>query len=252
MTSARRPSQPGRSVPPHRRRRTTDQILGAVALLMVGAFAAFGVQRLLQGPGPAASSAPSAAPTDDTSNTGDAGATDAIPSDGPQDSVTPASPILERRIPTSINGVTLSIQSAIDATSLSGGPDGRALDAAVVALGKQASDLEVAVADDQTASIDLTIIGFRVDGIAAAEIRKAVMEAWLAAGTSGVATSSIAVSGTPVTKVSYGDGGADEYVLTIGDSVFVLETTDAALAQSAAAALITPSAAPTIEASPGS
>ena len=236
-------------MPPRRRRRTADQILGAVALLMVGAFAAFGVQGLLAGPAPAASSAPSAAPTDDTSATGDTGV---IPSNAPADSVSPASPVLESRIPASINGVTLSIQSAIDATSLSSGPDGRALDAAVVALGKQASDLEVAVANDQTASIDLTIIGFRVDGIAAAEIRKAVMDAWLAAGTPGVATSTIAVSGTQVTKVSYGDGGADEYVLSIGDSVFVLETTDAALAQSAAAALITPSASPTTPASPGS
>jgi hypothetical protein len=216
---------------------------------MVGAFAGFGVQGLLAGPATGASSAPSAASTDDTSATGDTGV---IPSDAPADSVSPASPVLESRIPASINGVTLSIQSAIDATSLSSGPDGRALDAAVVALGKQASDLEVAVADDQTTSIDLTIIGFRVDGIAAAEIRKAVMEAWLAAGTSGVATSTIAVSGTQVTKVSYGDGGPDEYVLTIGDSVFVLETTDAALAQAAAAALITPSASPSAQASPGS
>jgi hypothetical protein len=236
-------------MPPRRGRRTTDQILGALALLMVGAFAAFAVQSLLAGSAPGASSAPSAAPTNDTSDTGDTGD---IPSDAPQDSVTPASPVLENRIPTSINGVTLSIQSALDATSLSGGPDGRALDAAVVALGKQASDLEVAVADDETSSIDLTIIGFRVDGISAAEIRKAVLEAWLAAGTSGVASSTIAVSGTAVTKVSYGDGGADEYVLTIGDSVFVLETTDAALAQSAAAALITPGASPSAEASPGS
>ncbi|MEA2674009.1 MAG: hypothetical protein QOI92_1201, partial [Chloroflexota bacterium] len=198
---------------------------------------------------PATSSAPSAAPTDDTGN---AGATGDIPSDAPGDSVSPASPVLENHIPTSINGVTLSIQSAVDATSLSSGPDGRALDAAVMALGKQGSDLEVAVADDQTTSIDLTIIGFRVDGIAAAEIRKAVLEAWLAAGTSGVTTSTIAMSGTPVTKVSYGDGGADEYVLTIGDSVFVLETTDASLAQSAAAALITPNSSPSAQASLGS
>jgi hypothetical protein len=236
-------------MPAARRRRVSDQVLGGMALLMVGAFAAFGLQSLFQGPGPAASSAPSAQATDDTGDTGDTGD---VPSDAPEDSISPASPVLESRIPASINGVTLSIQSAVDATSLSSGPDGRALDAAVVALGKQASDIEVAVADDESASIDLTIIGFRVDGIAAAEIRKAVLEAWLAAGTSGVATSTIAVSGTPVIKVSYGDGGPDEYVLTIGDSVFVLETTDAALAQSAAAALITPSASPTTQASPGS
>ena len=49
-------------------------------------------------------------------------------------------------------------------------------------------------------------------------------------------TSSLDWSGTPVTKVSYGDEAADEYVFTVGDSVFVLETVDAAMAQGAATA----------------
>ena len=160
----------------------------------------------------------------------------------------PVSPVLEGRIPTSIDDVTLTIQSAVDATNLSNGPDGRALDAAVVRLGKQASDLEIALADDESGTLDLNIIGFRADGIAATDMRKAVLEAWLAAGTAGVTSSTLTISGADVTKVSYGDGGADEYVLTVGDSVFIVETADATLAQSAASAII----APSTQATPGS
>gem|GEM_PF-3788309 len=227
-------------------------MLAAIALLMVGAFAAFGIQSLFQGPAPATSGAPSAAATDDSGVPADTSDTGALPSDVPQDSVAPVSPVLEGRIPTSIDDVTLTIQSAVDATNLGSGPDGRALDAAVVRLGKQASDLEIALADDQSGSLDLTIIGFRADGVAAVDMRKAVLEAWLAAGTPGVTSSSLTISGADVTKVSYGDGGADEYVLTVGDSVFILETSDATLAQSAASAILAPVSSPSTQATPGS
>jgi hypothetical protein len=219
---------------------------------MVGAFAAFGVQSLFQGPAPAASGAPSAAATDASGGTGSTADTGGLPSDVPVDSVPPVSPVLESRIPTSIDDVTLTIQSAVDATSLSNGPDGRALDAAVVRLGKQASDLEIALADDQSGSLDLSIIGFRANGVAAADMRKAVLEAWLAAETPGVTTSSLTISGADVTKVSYGDGGADEYVLTVGDSVFIVETSDPTLAQSTASAILAPVASPSTQATPGS
>lgn len=218
-----------------RRRQRTDQVLAAVGLVIVGAFVALGGQSLLQGPGPTASGAATTAPTSQaTDDTG------AIPTDLPADSVVPVSPILEARMPTAIDDVTLSIQSAVDATNLSNGPDGRALDAAIVGLGKQASDLEIAVANDDSGTLDLTILGFRVDGIAGADVRKAVLEAWLAAGTPGVASSTVTLSGAQTTKVSYGDEGPDEYVLTLGDSVFVVETTDASLAAAAAAALTSP------------
>jgi hypothetical protein len=213
----------------------------------VGGLGALGVQSLLAGPAPSATSAPSAAPTDDTA---------AVPSDAPTDSVAPVapvSPVLENRLPKTIAGVDLTVQSAVDATNLSNGPNGRALNATMVRLGKQPSDLEIALAFDQSGSLDLTIIGFRADGVASGEIRTAVMDAWLAAGTPGVVTSSVALSGAQATKLSYGDGGADEYVLTIDDSVFVLETSDVTLAQSAASALIAgPAASSAATASPGS
>lgn len=251
---SRRSGQLRRSLPPPRRRRGSDQVLAAIGLVVVGAVVVLGIQRLTEGPAPVASSAPSAQPSDDTG---------AIPSDAPDQSVAPLSPILEARMPTTIDGVTLTIQSAVDATTLSNGPSGRALNAAVTHLGKQASDLEIALAYDGSGSLDLTIIGFRSAGIDAATMQKAVLEAWLAAGTPGVATSTVTLSGTEMTKVSYGDGGDDEYVLTVSDSVFVLETADTTLAQSAASTItgagvapsstpapISPSPAPTSTTSP--
>jgi hypothetical protein len=216
--------------PSRPRRRGSEQIIGAIALLIVGVFAGVGVVGLLASPStPAATAAPTDAPTDDTG---------AIPSDGAGDTVAPVSPVLEGRLPTTVNGVTMTVQSAVDATTLSGSPDGRALNAAVVHLGKQASDLEIAVSFDDSGSLDLTILGFRADGISATDMRAAVLSAWLAADTPGVAKTALNWSGTEVTKVSYGDDGTDEYVMTIGDSVFVLETSDASLAQTGVALLV--------------
>ncbi|HYK96594.1 MAG TPA: hypothetical protein VE011_12145 [Candidatus Dormibacteraeota bacterium] len=243
----RRTGEVRRPLSPNRRRQRTDQVLAAVGLLIVGALVALGGQSLLQGPAPIASGAATSAPTSQATND-----TGAIPSDLPAGSIAPVSPVLEARMPTTIDDVTLSVQYAVDATNLSSGPDARALDAAIVGLGKQASDLEIAVANDQSGTLDLAVLGFRVNGLTATDVRKAVLEAWLAAGTPGVTSSTITLAGAQVTRVSYGDSGPDEYVLTIDDSVFVLETTDASLAQAAAAALISPSSAPpSPQASPG-
>jgi hypothetical protein len=250
MTSPKRvtPSKRLRgTAPPQPRRRTGEQVGAALALVIVGVVAGVFAVNLIQGATPApGASAPAGDATDPV-------ATDPVSSDIPEGSIAPASSVLEGRLPAAINGVTLTVESALDATSLSSAPDARALNAAVVHLGKAASDLEIAIAYDETGSLDLTILGFRVDGIGASDMRAAVLSAWLAAGTPGVTTSSLEWPGTTVTRISYGDDGADEYVITVNDSVFVLETADAAVAQSAAAALITsPGVPPSAGASPGS
>jgi hypothetical protein len=190
-----------------------------------------GIIGLASGPAPAATFDASALPTDDLG---------ALPSDDtvPEDSIAPVSPILEGHMPTSVQGSTLTVQSAVDATSLSSGPDGRALNAAMVHLGKDPSELELAYAADESGTLDLTILGFRADGVAASQMQDAVLTTWLASGTPGVETSSVTWSGTEVTKVSYGDEGPDEYLVTLGDSVFVLETIDESVAQAAVAAMV--------------
>lgn len=246
MAGPRRPSTPPSawpSTPPPPRRsrsarapRPIGELIGAaLALLIVGAFVGVGIASLGSKPAADASSAPSAAPTDDTG----AAPTDNPDSSGnPDGSIAPVSPVLEALMPQTVSGSTMTIQSAVDATSLSGGPDGRALNAAVVHMGKATSDLEIAVAFDDSGAIDLTILGFRVDGIAAATTRAAVLSAWLASGIPGVTTTTLSWSGTSVTKVSYGDDGGDEYVISVHDSVFVLETVDEAVAQAAVTAIV--------------
>jgi hypothetical protein len=253
MTSPKRatPNAPVRSsVPSRPRLRASEQVVAALALLIVGAFAGVLVMNLFQGSSPGTATATSTAPSEST----DVGETDAIQTDTPEESLAAGSSVLEARLPATLDGVPLTVESAVDATSLSSGPDGRALNAAVVHLGKLPSDLEIAIGFDESGSLDLTILGFRVDGISAPEIRAAVLSAWLSAGTPGVATTSLEWSGIDVTKVSYGDDGLDEYVITVSDGVFVLETADAALAQSAAAALVNPANVPaaSAEASPAS
>lgn len=231
---------PARSARPRPPRRGNDKVLIGVILLVVGGLAGAGLLGLMQGH--PASTTPGATGPAATDNTGD----NTLGTDQPQDTTQPVSPILESRMPATIDDVSLTSESAVDATTLSSGPDGRALDAAVVHLGKQASDLEVAIAQDQTGTIDLQILGFRVNGIGASTMRDVVMSAWLSAGTPGVTSTTLSWAGTNVTKVSYGDQGPDEYVLTIGDSVYVVETTDAGNAQAAGIAILgTGGAAPT-------
>jgi hypothetical protein len=230
-----RSARSGPPLPPPRRNRGTEPILGGIALLIVGVLAGAGIVGLMNGrpstagASDAPSGAPSALPTDDPA---------ALGSDAPAESTGPASPILEARMPTQVGDTALTVQSAVDATTLTSGPDGRALNAAVVHLGKQASDLELAYAFDESGATDLTVLGFRVDGIDAAAMRSVVLSAWLAAETPGVTSSSLSWSGTSVTKLEYGDDGPDEYVLTVGDSVYVVETGDPAVAQDAAAAIV--------------
>lgn len=220
--------RPAHSGPPRPRRRGSDQVLAAVALLIVGGLAGVAIVGLAGSRAPSESNAVSEAPSDDTGTAS---------SDAPIESAAPVSPVLEALMPAAIDGVALTVQSAVDATSLSSSPDGRALNAAIVHLGKDTTDLEIAIAFDESGAIDLTILGFRSDGVTADQMADVVLSAWLAAGTPGVTTTSLTWSGTSVRRISYGDEGPDEYLVTVDDSVFVLETTDEAVAQTTVAAL---------------
>ncbi len=166
------------------------------------------------------------------------GSSDALPSD------TPASAVLEGLLPTTVNGTTVTVRSATDAKSIASDPSGRALDAAVLAMGKQPTDLEIGVAYDASQSVDLTIIAFRVAGVSADKLQPLVLHTWLANQTAGVTTTKANLSGNAVTHVSYGDSGADEYLFVFHDAVFVVETADQALATAAVAAVTGVSASP--------
>lgn len=211
----------------------------------------FAEQLMSSTPGPAAArtTLPSAAAIGASSplTSPEAGAS-LVPSAAPNPAPSPAAPVLEAEMPRSLNGTTLTIESATDAISLGSSPNNRALDAAMTSLGKTPADLEIADAYDASGSLTASVLGFRVAGVDPAKLRPLILEIWLSSTAPGATSSSVTLSDTTATKLSYGDGGPDEYVFIRGDSVFLVETTDQTLAVSAVAAMATPSGSP----SPGS
>ncbi|MGO9181073.1 MAG: hypothetical protein ACLQHS_17695 [Candidatus Limnocylindrales bacterium] len=175
---------------------------------------------------------------------GAAAAASIAPSAAASAAPSPAAPLLEAEMPHAVNGTTLTVQSATDATSLGTTPSNRALDAAMTSLGKTPADLEVADAADASGALALSVLGFRVAGVDPAKLRTVVLDAWLSINTPGVTVSSVNLAGTPATVVAYRDSGPSEYVLVHGDSVLVIETADQSLAANVVAALSAPTPSP--------
>jgi hypothetical protein len=210
--------------------RVDGRAVGALALLVVIAVASIVALSMGLGGTPAGSAIPS--------SDANASASAAAPSD------TPASAVLETLIPKTVNGTSLTVKSITDAINIANTPAGRAMDASVLSLGKQPSNLEIGFAYDASGTVDLTIIGFRIAGINPDKLRPIVLQTWLSNQAPGVKTTQTSLSGTPVTQVSYGDTGADEYLFVYRDSVFVVETADSSLATQAVVALTGVSASP--------
>ncbi len=160
------------------------------------------------------------------------------PSESASPSETPPAAVLKAEMPSSVDGTSLTTESAVDTASLGNSPSVRALGAALTSLGKKPADLEIAYTYDPSGSLSLTIVGFRLPGVDPAKLRPLVLDAWLSSRTVGVTTSNVVLSGTPSTKVSYADSGPSEYLFVHKDSVFVIETTDQALAAKAASAIV--------------
>ena len=224
-------------------------IVVGLVLVALGATLALGIERLLpSASGATVAAAGSLAPSEAASTlpveaSGPSASAQADASSAPSAAPSPAAPILEAQMPHVINGTTLTIQSATSAASLGSDPASRALSSAMGSLGKKPGDLEIAEAYDPAGALALTVLGFRVAGVDPARLKTVVLEAWLATRTPGVVSSSVTLSGTPTTKVSYGDGGPIDFVLIHGDSTFVVVTGDEALALSAVAAIEAPSPA---------
>ncbi len=214
------------------------RLLAVVGLLILGASFAIVMDRLTASPS-SASPTPSSALA--SSSTSPAPSPSPTASPSPSPSPSQAAPELAAMMPTSVGGTTLTVQTAKDASTLGTSPAPRAISAAVTALGKKAADFEIAISYDASGGSTLQIFGFRLPGVAPEKLRPVIMNAWLAADVVGVKTSAVTVGGTAATKVSYGTG-ADEYVFTHADALFDVETSDAALAAKAVAAIENPGA----------
>ena len=149
----------------------------------------------------------------------------------------PAAPELEALMPTQVSGTALSVQSATGDQVLGTDAASKALTSALASFGKKPADLQLAQAYDPTNTLDVTILGFRVPGIAVSKLEPAVLQTWLFAGATGVTTKQTTVSGVAVTEVTYGGDTSVSYVVVRKDSVLVVQSGVAALAAAAIAAL---------------
>jgi hypothetical protein len=148
----------------------------------------------------------------------------------------PAAPELEALMPTSVGGTTLTVQSSTAADALTD-PTSRALSAVVRSLGANPANLQIAQAFDQTNTIDLSIIGFRLAKGDGAKLKAAIIQTWLSAGAPGVKQTEVTLGGKTLTKIDYGDKGTVEYVYGGPDYVIVLDTADPTIATEAASQL---------------
>ena len=149
----------------------------------------------------------------------------------------PAAPELEALMPTQVSGTALSVQSATGDQVLGTDAASKALTSALASFGKKPADLQLAQAYDPTSTLDVTILGFRVPGLAVSKLEPAVLQTWLFAGATGVTTKQTTVSGVAVTEVSYGGDTSVSYVVVRKDAVLVVQSGSAALAAAAIAAL---------------
>ncbi len=161
----------------------------------------------------------------------------------PQPSAAAASPVapeLQALMPTTVSGTALSVQSATGDQVLGTDARSKALTAALASLGKQPADLQLAQAYDPSSTLDLTVTGFRVPGVAVTKLEPAVLQTWLFAGATGVTTKQTTIGGVTVTEVSYSgvqSVSSVSYVVVRKDAVLVIESGSAALATAAIAAL---------------
>ena len=140
-------------------------------------------------------------------------------------------------MPAQLGGVPLTVTSRKGTALLGSAPAVRAFAAAVAKLGAPAEALEIAYGYDPTGSMTSIILAFRIPGVTAEHLAPVVIQAWLSAGAAGVTTTNATVSGRAARHISYGDKGADEWVVSYGDAVFVVETPDATIAADAIASL---------------
>jgi hypothetical protein len=162
------------------------------------------------------------------------------PSSGPGASVGPAPtptstpshavPALEAVLPHTISGTPFTTQSLTGTDAIGTDAASVALGASIKGFGKVPGDFQVAEAYDNTGTIQVTVIGFRLTGIDATRLRQAIIASWIVAAGSGVTQANATVGGKAVVKVDYADGGPLDYVYVQGITVYDVSTSDVSLA----------------------
>jgi hypothetical protein len=206
-------------------------------LRQVGQAVDAALRRALGDSGAVVPPAPSAAATPAASPAASAGASAGASPQPSQALASPVAPELEALMPRLVNGTTLVVESATGDQVLGTDTASKALIAALTSFGKKQTDLQIAQAYDSSSTLDLTVLGFRVPGISAAQLQPAVLQTWLFAGATGVTTKEATVGGVKVTEVIYGGSTSVSYVAARKDAVIIIQSADAKIAAAALAAL---------------
>jgi hypothetical protein len=165
----------------------------------------------------------------------------AVGSDSPAapslEALSHVAPDLEKLLPQKVDSTVLVTESTTAATALGDDASSTALIDALKKLGKVPDDLQIAEAYDGSGNVDLYVIAFRVAGVTAPKLAPVIVSGWLAPPSADATTSKVTLAGKAMTKITFGDGGANDYVYQHGDVVFDIETPDEALAGKVAALL---------------
>ena len=171
--------------------------------------------------GPAATSSP----------TGLAAAPSAAPVPASHDA-----PALEALLPSTWQETPLTKQSWTGATILGEDTWSASMTAFLASNKKTPADLQIAQAYDQSGAYDLLVGIFEVNGIAAASLRTAMVDAWKT-DYPDLTTSSVLIGGKTVTKGVAPEESITSYWYEHDGAVYDVETSDASLVAPVLAAL---------------
>jgi hypothetical protein len=230
-----RPSQPAPTGPSTGIQNLVWLAVGVSILALVVSTSSI-VLTLNRAPAPAPTTAADVLPSSEPS-IGPSDSSDPFGSAAPSVAPSPVDPALEAMFPKAVGSTTLTVESMSGTDGLGGDPGSRALIAALGSLGKTAADLEIADAFDESGSLNVTVIAFKLPGVDVNKLEPVILQTWLSTTTPGVTKTPVTLSGVPTTKVSYGDEGANEYVFIRKDTVFIIETPDQTVATSVIAAM---------------
>jgi hypothetical protein len=147
-------------------------------------------------------------------------------------------PDLEALLPAEWSGTALVTQSWTGQDVLADDDWSLALTDFLEANGKTVADLSVAQTLDEVGELDLVVGAFRVDGIDAAALEGAMIDAWTATDST-FSTSQVTLAGQTVTKGLYEDDELASYFIQGDGVVFDIETADEELAAAVIARLPT-------------
>jgi hypothetical protein len=145
-------------------------------------------------------------------------------------------PELEALLPTAINGTTLEIQSWTGSGILTDDAWSTSVTAFLTTKGKTPADLRVAQGYDPNQVLDGSVGVYRAAGVAATDLRDALVAAWKG-DYPDMTVTEVTLGGKQITKGGFGADTASSFLYVRDDVVFDIESTDEAIATAALAAL---------------